>query len=87
MSKSPTPRVGSGGSVSEIDALSYSAFVGGLKQKIAAARHKAGLSVNRELVVLYWSIGRDILGGRNARAGVPRSSSAWPRTSAGPFLR
>ncbi|MGJ4859547.1 YhcG family protein [Labrys sp. La1] len=68
MSKSPTPRVGSGGSAAEIDARSYSAFVGDLKQKIAAARHRAGLSVNRELIVLYWSIGRDILG-RQEREG------------------
>jgi len=45
----------------EIDAQSYSAFVGDLKRKIAEARHRAGLSVNRELILLYWNIGRDIL--------------------------
>ncbi|WFU25497.1 PDDEXK nuclease domain-containing protein [Bradyrhizobium sp. CB1717] len=45
----------------EIDAQSYSAFVSDLKRKIAEARHRAGLSVNRELILLYWNIGRDIL--------------------------
>jgi predicted nuclease of restriction endonuclease-like (RecB) superfamily len=52
----------------EIDAQSYTTFVGDLKRKIAAARHQAGLSINRELVVLYWTIGRDILG-RQVREG------------------
>lgn len=44
-----------------IDLESYSALVGELKQRIADARLRAALSVNRELVLLYWSIGRDIL--------------------------
>ncbi|WP_234891129.1 PDDEXK nuclease domain-containing protein [Agrobacterium vitis] len=52
----------------EIDAQTYATFVGDLKQKIVAARHRAGLSINRELVVLYWTIGRDILG-RQEREG------------------
>ncbi len=52
----------------EIDAQSYSAFVGDLKQKIAEARYRASLSVNRELILLYWSIGRDILA-RQEREG------------------
>lgn len=52
----------------EIDAKSYSAFVGDLKRKIAEARHRASLSVNRELILLYWSIGRDILA-RQEREG------------------
>jgi hypothetical protein len=32
-----------------------------LKKRIAGARLRAALSVNRELVLLDWSIGRDIL--------------------------
>ncbi len=32
-----------------------------LKDRIRSAQVRAALSVNRELVVLYWSIGRDIL--------------------------
>ncbi|HTJ93594.1 MAG TPA: DUF1016 N-terminal domain-containing protein, partial [Pararobbsia sp.] len=52
----------------EVAAQSYMAFVGDLKRKIGEARHRASLSVNRELILLYWSIGRDILD-RQAREG------------------
>ena len=47
---------------------SYAAFVSELKKRIADARLRAALSVNRELVLLYWSIGRDILA-RQEREG------------------
>lgn len=40
---------------------SYGELLNELKQRIRAARVKAALSVNRELVVLYWEIGRRIL--------------------------
>lgn len=39
----------------------YRTFLTELKQRIRGARLAAALSVNRELVLLYWSIGRDIL--------------------------
>jgi len=39
----------------------YESFLKGLKERVRAAQLRAGLSVNRELVLLYWSIGRDIL--------------------------
>lgn len=39
----------------------YAALVAELKQRITDARLRAALSVNRELVLLYWGIGRDIL--------------------------
>jgi predicted nuclease of restriction endonuclease-like (RecB) superfamily len=39
----------------------YPAFLAELKQRIRNARLRAALSVNRELILLYWSIGRDIL--------------------------
>lgn len=39
--------------MTEIDAQSYSAFVSDRKRKIAEARYCAGLSVNRELILLY----------------------------------
>jgi predicted nuclease of restriction endonuclease-like (RecB) superfamily len=39
----------------------YPAFLADLKQRIRTARLQASLSINRELVLLYWSIGRDIL--------------------------
>lgn len=39
----------------------YGQLLAELKERIAAARLRAGLAVNRELILLYWSIGRDIL--------------------------
>jgi predicted nuclease of restriction endonuclease-like (RecB) superfamily len=39
----------------------YAAILADLKDQIRAARLKAGLAVNRELVLLYWRIGRQIL--------------------------
>ncbi len=39
----------------------YPAFLADLKERIRTAQVKAGLAVNRELVLLYWRIGRDIL--------------------------
>jgi len=38
----------------------YQALLGDLKERIRAAQIRAALSVNRELVVLYWQIGRAI---------------------------
>jgi predicted nuclease of restriction endonuclease-like (RecB) superfamily len=39
----------------------YPEFLAGLKGRIAAARTRAALAVNSELIKLYWEIGRDIL--------------------------
>jgi len=39
----------------------YNELLSELKERIRTARVKAALAVNRELVLLYWSIGRDIL--------------------------
>src|SRR5581483_5353815 len=39
----------------------YQALLTRLKQRIQEAQVRAGLAVNRELVLLYWSIGREIL--------------------------
>jgi predicted nuclease of restriction endonuclease-like (RecB) superfamily len=39
----------------------YDAFLLSLKERVRAAQLRASLSVNRELVLLYWGIGRDIL--------------------------
>ena len=39
----------------------YAALLGDLKSRIAAARLKAALAVNGELILLYWQIGCDIL--------------------------
>ena len=40
---------------------SYDSFLRELKDRIRTAQVRAGLAVNRELVLLYWGIGRDIL--------------------------
>ena len=40
---------------------SYAGFLQELKQRIREAQLRASVSVNRELVLLYWRIGRDIL--------------------------
>ena len=39
----------------------YTGWLADLKQRIRAAQQRAVLAVNRELVLLYWQIGRDIL--------------------------
>jgi len=46
----------------------YAEWLTDLKGRILAAKHRAVLGVNRELVLLYWQIGRDILD-RQARQG------------------
>ena len=40
---------------------SYGQFLADLKGRIRGAQLRASMAVNRELVVLYWQIGRDIL--------------------------
>ena len=44
----------------------YPELLSQLKDRIRSARLRAALSVNRELVLLYWSIGRDILARQSA---------------------
>ena len=39
----------------------YDLFLKDLKERVRRAQLRASLAVNRELVLLYWSIGRDIL--------------------------
>jgi predicted nuclease of restriction endonuclease-like (RecB) superfamily len=39
----------------------YQDFLDDLKTRISQAQTRAALSVNRELVLLYWQIGREIL--------------------------
>lgn len=46
----------------------YAAFLAELQRRIGNARLQAALSVNRELILLYWGIDRDILA-RQAREG------------------
>ena len=44
-----------------ISSLGYQSLLVSLKQRIQSAQIRAGLAVNRELVLLYWSIGNQIL--------------------------
>ena len=46
----------------------YGPWLAELKTRIQAAQQRAALAVNRELVLLYWQIGRDILA-RQGREG------------------
>lgn len=39
----------------------YGEFLKDLKSRIIQAQNRAILSVNRELVLLYWDIGRDVI--------------------------
>ena len=45
----------------------YEPWVVELKQRIQSAQQRAALSVNHELVLLYWQIGRDILDRQQAQ--------------------
>ncbi|OJW05293.1 MAG: hypothetical protein BGO49_31190 [Planctomycetales bacterium 71-10] len=45
----------------------YGPFLEGLKDRIREARLRAAVAVNRELVLLYWGIGRDILARQGER--------------------
>jgi len=47
--------------MSDLVPADYSEFLEDLKERIRIARIRAALAVNRELVLLYWGIGRDIL--------------------------
>jgi predicted nuclease of restriction endonuclease-like (RecB) superfamily len=46
----------------------YAAWIADVKLRIRAAQQRAALAVNKELLQLYWQIGRDILD-RQAEAG------------------
>lgn len=51
---------------------SYGELLSSLRQRIRSAQVRAGLAVNRELVLLYWEVGKEILRRQDARAGVLR---------------
>jgi predicted nuclease of restriction endonuclease-like (RecB) superfamily len=47
--------------MSEIAKNTYAEMLAGIKSRVQTARVRAGLAANRELVLLYWDIGADIL--------------------------
>ena len=44
-----------------VNSKSYQTLLADLKQRIRTAQVRAALAVNRELVLLYWGIGKEIL--------------------------
>ena len=62
----------------------YTDWLVELKTRIHTAQQRAALAVNRELVLLYWQIGRDILERQSREGWAPRSSTGWRTTSASP---
>ncbi|MEI9896518.1 MAG: DUF1016 N-terminal domain-containing protein [Chthoniobacter sp.] len=52
--------------VSPLLPSSYAPFLADLKARVRAAQMKAVVSVNRELILLYWHIGREILRAQKA---------------------
>jgi predicted nuclease of restriction endonuclease-like (RecB) superfamily len=53
----------------ENDILPYTTWLADWKKRIQSAQIKAALSVNRELLLLYWELGRDI--------AIKQESTAW----------
>jgi hypothetical protein len=58
------------------DVGDYNAWLTGLKSRVEQARQRAVLSVNQELISLYWQIGHEILD-RQGRGGAQRSLTSW----------
>ena len=58
----------------------YAQFFADLKSRIQMAQLRACVAVNRELVLLYWQIGRDILDRQQREAGELKLSIAWQQT-------
>ena len=45
----------------EIDKAEYASWIKETKARIHAAKNKVALSINAQLMELYWSIGKDIV--------------------------
>ncbi|MBX9625551.1 MAG: hypothetical protein K2X82_17220 [Gemmataceae bacterium] len=50
----------------------YADLLAEVKQRVRAAQVRAAVAVNRELVTLYWQIGRDILRRQRVEGWGPR---------------
>lgn len=53
--------------MSDLTSLEYGEWLPDLKLRIQSAQQRANFSVNRELILLYWQIGRDILARQQAQ--------------------
>ncbi len=65
---------------SDLSKLGYEEFLGELKERIRNAQVRAALAVNRELVLLYWQIGQEILQRQQHQGGEPKSLIGWQLT-------
>jgi len=65
----------------------YADFIGELKERIRNAQVRAALNVNRELVLLYWQIGREIRARQGTAGWARKSSSAFCTICASPSRR
>lgn len=63
----------------------YAAFLESLKTRVRQGQTKAMLSVNRELIQLYWDIGRLIVERQDIEGGAKVLSIAWRETFSAPF--
>ena len=59
----------------------YDDFFRNLKERIRSTQVKAALAVNRELVLLYWQIGREILQRQQSQLPHPQGDEACTSTS------
>jgi P pilus assembly chaperone PapD len=69
----------------EVLPTGYGELSENLKSRIRTARVQAALSVNRELVLLYWHIGKEIPQKQQQEGWAPRSLNAWPMTCVASF--
>lgn len=60
----------------------YADWLADLKGRIHTAQQRATLAVNRELVGLYWQIGRDILARQAEQGWGSKVISGWRMTCA-----
>jgi hypothetical protein len=62
----------------------YPEFLESLKVRVRQAQTQAMLSVNRELIRLYWEIGREIVQRQEQATGASMYWSGWRTTSRKP---
>jgi len=64
-----------------LSSQTYAALLASIKERIQIAQVRAALAVNQELVLLYWSIGKEIRARQSEEGWGKISSRGWPRTS------
>ena len=59
----------------------YRDLLADIKTRVRQAQHRAALSANAEMLLLYWDIGASSTPAKNKKAGALASSRASPPTS------